>query len=583
MKKILGITILSLLTILSFYIPKLNASTIQHNFLNSNWTAFNYYADIWGMRLEADLTNYDDLVINIPPSSTNTNNRGGVQSSVAFIKGSNTYTFDIPLPVDMVIGLNNWVINDDWLEYYGLPYGGGNYYDKIIINIVQSTDYNGGLGVPAGYVDFWQTNALVYERYLAGYTVNYLVLNEIYNTETIITGVPTKPLDPPLPDGTTFKGWFTIDNTLFDFFYVNPSWINEDGELILTAKFDSIEIPFEELEVPGNQVMKTYDEWEIRNYGGYLGYYLKADLHRFVNFGGRVLWGDNTVYNMSGLYHSKIILTDIETSTVVEITFASWINDYAESPLLDYSIDYWGFLPTFHRTLSFDIPPYLDFMDIPIIYYDTIEIIIMESVSYANASSVQAYTELFFQNSYIREWYMDSFTAYFYDRLMLYDIITAETIHHEYREWPDDPIAPEGYRFIGWKTENGELTNGYIDYTNWLNSANEIKLYSYYLPVKNVDIGLPSGIAPDGLISFLSIFGLNNTFGRVLFALILIVVFAVLLAILKASLIIYLVVISGLLVLFISFNFIPIFVAIILFLVLILIAITGFNNKGGEI
>lgn len=587
MKKILGITILSLLSILSFYIPKLNASTIQHNYLNSNWTAYNYYADYWGMRLEANLSNYDDIIINIPASSTNTDYRGSIYATVYLIYGSTTKTIIIDNPT-LTSGMTI-VINDTYLESLGFPTG-YSFYDSIIISIPQTTNYNGGLGVPSGYVDFWQTNALVYERYLAGYTVNYLVLNEIYYTETVISGVPTVPATPPLPDGTTFEGWYTNDNTLFDFLYVNPNWLDDEGQLNLTAKFKSFEIPYEELDVPGNQIMKKYNNWEVRNYGGYLGYYLKADLHRFVNFGGKIAWSLASEFSIGG-YDSKVILTDTESASSVEFTLESWINDYAESPSLDYSIDYIENFLTLYvaggsidiQLFSFDIPPYLNFMDIPIIFYDTIEIIVLHNISYSNMTTYQSYTDTFNRSSYIVEWYMDSFTAYFYDRLMLYDIITAETIHHEYRDWADDPIAPEGYRFIGWKTENGDLTNGYIDYTNWLNEANEIKLYSYYLPVENVDIGIPSGIAPDGLVSFLTIFGLNNTFGRVFFALVVIVALAVLLAILKASLIIYLVVITGLLVLFISFNFIPLFVAIILFLVLILIAITGFNTKGGEL
>lgn len=182
MKKLILITLLSTLTgALSIGLIKVQALTKEY----VSWQIYNYYEEYWGMKFDNESINLNGLnQITIPSSQFNVLERGGIDSSIVLYDTetltTTTITFteliEAGIIFDIRFGAKISFITDffDRLELPVIQ------YDKLSVNILQSTDYNDGGGVPNDYYSYFIENGFLTEYKKTGTIPDLdIVLNDL--------------------------------------------------------------------------------------------------------------------------------------------------------------------------------------------------------------------------------------------------------------------------------------------------------------------------------------------------------------------------------------------------------------------
>lgn len=132
----------------------------------------------------------------------------------------------------------------------------------------------------------------------------------------------------------------------------------------------------------------------------------------------------------------------------------------------------------------------------------------------------------------------------------------------------------DGYEFLGWRAKNGDI----IDFNNFILkdryfTGQEINLSARYYNVLtgNVLERTTPLNAPDFVVNTLDKLGLNNTFGRFLVVIFIIIMVSIPLLVYKAKLFIFVTIYTSLLIMFIIMGMIPLYATIIFILLIILL------------
>ena len=472
-KSLKGLLVLLLtgLMVLTF-IPSLKAFTTQRINVTYNWSVYNYYGDYWGVRLDYDIPDsyIIPLDLTVPANSYSVNSKGSIDSKVIFIDDetgtSQSVTF-LQLYYDGFMpyqGLTNGFtleFTPSVLAQIGITYED---IDSISVQIVQDTLYNGGAGVPSGYLSYFLENATSYYTKFNPINIIYIDKNEVYDTQILEVGDSFVTItDPTPPNGFEFEGWETITGEFFTFEFIENNWLNEDDELILNAVYKPIELTPEQIIQEGYIARNYITGWEAISTGGTSWVMrLQGDL---INSNYSYIYINLPITDISITSSSSVTLYDEETNTYSSFYLGAIL------PFIYEFDDYFYFMIT---------PELLEYADLPVLKYDSISITYAQTGDYDGGAGVPSdYINFFNEYAVVYEKYMKPVTVNFINNNETYDV---QELYSGMPVAPTPPTPPEGYRFLGWYYDNnrGKFDfNTYID-TSALNEDNELYLYARY-------------------------------------------------------------------------------------------------------
>jgi len=213
-KRLMLMLMMSIIGILAFIKPVLAVPS------DAEWVPFNFYSNVWGMRLIVTYTQgMSRLSFTVPYSDYNLYDNGGIDSEIFFSGGTNTGSV-----LFSDINTTNQIAKT--YDLYLDDVDGTNFLEttQVIIYIMQ--DFT---SVPSQYYEYYNTNRFVEINanaieiiVVAGLTIHQRIY--FYEGHTIPT-----PSTAPTLTNLQFQYWALRDGTQYDFTYI-PSGI-ETGYL----------------------------------------------------------------------------------------------------------------------------------------------------------------------------------------------------------------------------------------------------------------------------------------------------------------------------------------------------------------
>lgn len=184
MKKLFILLLLTLIIPL-FFLNSVKALS-EYTEKYDDWTSYHFYSETWGMRIDKtiEFDYMNEIEIKVPESDSNLISKSGVNSNIIIEIDGITEV----IPFNSILGYipgsditNGFTlkINHVFMSTYFDNYKVED-IDRIVVHVVQNTNYSNGLGIPSGYVNYYNENGYMKFKY----SIMYPAINDYQHNIT---------------------------------------------------------------------------------------------------------------------------------------------------------------------------------------------------------------------------------------------------------------------------------------------------------------------------------------------------------------------------------------------------------------